>query len=329
MRRWLVLAQGMWALVRELDWRPIRAQAETPPRIALLGAGPLVERVTRLLGTLKPVARGPLDLPLQAPLPDLTVLLPGQPEEVAAAMQRAAELEAQDAGAVVLVPAGHEPSPPGGGYVVVDPAAPESEEQLALTVLDATPSERKLALGRACLPLRGPLARQLCQETAMANAQFALLANLPAALPGVGAAGVGADIVILTKNQILLVYKLAALWGARLDSPRALFLELAPVVGGAFFWRTTARALLGLVPGFAAVAPKVAVAYLGTYIVGGLASAYYASGMRPDEARVREIEHEARQALAQAWRRLRPHDRRAAVEPAAAVTPPATPAPAH
>ena len=117
-------------------------------------------------------------------------------------------------------------------------------------------------------------AKQLVQETAMANAQFSLLANLPAALPGIGVAGVGADIVILTKNQVLLVYKLAALWGARLDDPRALLMEILPVVGGAFLWRTTARALLGLVPSFAAVAPKVAVAYLGTYVVGGLASAF-------------------------------------------------------
>ena len=140
----------------------------------------------------------------------------------------------------------------------------------------------------------------------MANAQFALLANLPAALPGIGVAGVGADIIILTKNQVLLVYKLAALWGARLDDPRALLLEIAPVVGGAFLWRTTARALLGMVPGFIAVAPKVAVAYLGTYVVGGLASAFYANGIRADEGRVREIEQEARAALVQAWRRLRP-----------------------
>lgn len=320
MRRWMVLAQAMWALVRELDWRPIRVQAETPPRIALLGANALRERVVRLLGAHRPSLEGPLDASLPTPLPDLTVLLPARPEEVPAAMQRAAEIEAQEAGAVVLVPLGQEPSPPGGGYVLVDPAAPALDEQLALTLLDATPSERRLAFGRACLPLRGPLARQLCQETAMANAQFALLANLPAALPGVGIAGVGADIVILTKNQVLLVYKLAALWGARLDSPRALFLEIAPVVGGAFLWRTTARALLGLVPGFAAVAPKVAVAYLGTYIVGGLASAYYASGLRPDEARVREVEQEARQALAEAWRRLRPRGH------GAPSPPPATPA---
>jgi uncharacterized protein (DUF697 family) len=305
MRRWLELGQAMWALVRELDWRPIRVQAETPPRVALLGANALREPVVRLLGTHPPTVEGALDAPLPAPPPDLTVFLPARPEDVATATRRAAEIEAQDVGAVVLVPLGQEPSPPGGAYVLVDPTAPALDEQLALALLDAIPSERRLAFGRACSPLRGPLARQLCQETALANAQFALLANLPAALPGIGVAGVGADIVMLTKNQVLLVYKLAALWGARLDSPRALFLEIAPIVGSAFFWRTTARALLGLVPGFAAVAPKVAVAYLGTYIVGGLASAYYASGLRPDEARVREIEQEARQALAAAWRRLR------------------------
>src|SRR5205085_9228641 len=121
-------------------------------------------------------------------------------------------------------------------------------------------------------------------ESAFANAQFALMTNLPTFLPGVGgAAAMGADVLVLTTNQIVLVFKMAALWGANLDNPRALLMEAAPVVGGAFLWRTAARALIDLLPGFALLAPKVGVAYVGTYIVGALASAYYQSGVRPSD----------------------------------------------
>jgi hypothetical protein len=169
------------------------------------------------------------------------------------------------------------------------------------------PEDRRLAAARAFPRLRRPLARRVIHETALANAQFALVANLPTLVPGVGtAAGLGADVLILTTNQVVLVYKLAALWGQPLGDPRMLFVEVAPVVGSAFVWRTAARALVGLLPGFAAVAPKVGVAYVGTFIVGAMASAYYERGLRPSEAQIREIEAEARRALGQVWHRLIP-----------------------
>jgi uncharacterized protein (DUF697 family) len=133
------------------------------------------------------------------------------------------------------------------------------------------------------------------------------MTNLPAFLPGAGtAAAIGADTLVLTTNQVVLVYKMAAIWGADLSNPRALLVEAAPVVGGAFLWRGAARTLIELLPGFAALAPKVGMAYVGTYVVGELANYYYRCGIRPSDARLREIEAEARAALAQAWHRLRP-----------------------
>src|SRR5215213_3669845 len=106
MAGWLALAQTTWVLVRELDWRPIRMQAEAPPRIAILGTNPILPRVQNLLGNLQPLVQGTLSTALDEPLPDLTVLLPNSAEEVTEAMRVAGELEARDGGALVLAPIG-------------------------------------------------------------------------------------------------------------------------------------------------------------------------------------------------------------------------------
>ena len=47
-----------------------------------------------------------------------------------------------------------------------------------------------------------------------------------------GLVGDFADIIVLTKNQAVLVFKLAGLYGRNLHDYRALALEIAPVIGG-------------------------------------------------------------------------------------------------
>jgi hypothetical protein len=308
MPKWVDLAQAGWRLWRLLDWRPIREQAETPPRLVLLGGGPAAEPAVRLLAGVPGITRGPLEPLPDTVRPDLVLLVPPNPaDSLSLAPRIADECEEREIASLLLVPPGAVPVPAGIGYVVVDPNAPDLDEQLAAALIEALPEERRLAAARRAPALREPLAHRLIQEVAFANAQFALVTNLPALLPGVGtAAGIGADLLVLTTNQIVLVYRMAALWGEPLGDPRALLVEIAPVVGSAFLWRTAARALVGLLPAFAALAPKVGVAYLGTYLVGALASAYYAHGLRPSDAQIKEVEAEARQALAGVWHRLRP-----------------------
>ncbi len=307
MPKWVDLAQAGWRLWRLLDWRPIRRQAETPLRLELLGSGPLAERAAALFAGVGGLTRRPLEaLPANA-TPDLVLLAPPDAAAVPTATRIALDCEERGLAHLLLVAPGVAPPPAGATYVVVDLADPAEEEQLAGAVIEALPEDRRLAAAREAPPLREPLARRLVQEVAFANAQFALATNLPTLLPGVGTvAGVGADILVLTTNQIVLVYRMAALWGAPLGDPRAILAEASPVVGSAFLWRTAARTLVGLLPSFAALAPRVGIAYVGTYLVGALASAYYARGLRPSPEQVREIEAEAKQALASVWHRLRP-----------------------
>jgi uncharacterized protein (DUF697 family) len=322
MPKWKDLGLSIWRMWRVLDWRPIRREAETPPQLALLGASPTLDRIASLFeqGELR---RGPIGLPIDEPPPDLVVLdVSTDPTRLEAASAQARALQNRDVAALLLVPPGHPPAEPELKYLTVDPAAPPTDERLGLALIDALPDQRRLGAARHVPALRAPLARLLTHEAAFANAQFALMTNLPSFLPGVGgAAAVGADTLVLTTNQVVLVFKMAAIWGANLENPRALIAEAVPVVGGAFLWRSTARALINLLPGFALLVPKVGIAYIGTYVVGELASAYYRSGVRPSDARVREIEAEAREALAQAWQRLRP----GAASSPAALEPPAAP----
>jgi uncharacterized protein (DUF697 family) len=329
MPKWRDLGMGVWRMWRVLDWRPIRREAETPVRLALLGEGPALDRVAALFERAE-IARGPVGLPVDDPAPALVILSPGSDRETqATAAEQARSLDERNVASLLLLPPGTADAALDTPYTIVGPGSDAADEHLIVALIEALPLERRLGAARMAPPLRAPLARQLILESSFANAQFALMTNLPAFLPGAGsAAAIGADTLVLTTNQAVLVFKLAAVWGADLSNPRALVAEAAPVVGGAFLWRTAARTLISILPGFAALAPKVGVAYIGTYVVGELASLYYQSGVRPSPERVRQIEADARDALTQVWHRLRPGKGTPAgpVEPGIALPPAADPA---
>src|SRR5947209_16131746 len=160
-----------------------------------------------------------------------------------------------------------------------------------------------LSAGRRHPLLREPVAEHLIRDTSRVNAQFAAISSLPANLPLVGGlVGDMADVLVLTKNQVLLLFKLAGLYGRDLSLGRQLIVEILPVVGTAFFWRSTARALVGLLPSLLGLLPKTLVAYSGTYVVGQMARYYYRYGDRPPPELVKELRAEgtrlARETLA-------------------------------
>jgi uncharacterized protein (DUF697 family) len=93
--------------------------------------------------------------------------------------------------------------------------------------------------------------------------------------------------IVLTKNQALLVYKL----GLALGLPtrwQAHVTELGSVVGVGFLWRQIARQLVGLIPVWGIV-PKVAVAYAGTYAVGEAILYWYQTGHKISGREMREL----------------------------------------
>jgi uncharacterized protein (DUF697 family) len=289
-----------WRLTRELDISGLRAAFEQPVSLRVLGSdGQIAERVARLiepdpqagevttgvLGSSRERADayiaaigGPLESEARRHLSDLSVaeapLLVVQAEEASGMLV----LGIPDERIITL------------GRLEADE---EVRDRLFKALVAGAP-EVMLSAGRRHPLLREPVAEHLIRDTSRVNAQFAALSSLPANLPLVGGlVGDVADVLVLTKNQVLLLFKLAGLYGRDVQFGRELLVEIAPVVGGAFVWRTTARALVGLLPSMLGLLPKTLVAYAGTYVVGHTARYYYRFGHRPPPEMLRELREDA------------------------------------
>jgi uncharacterized protein (DUF697 family) len=299
-----------WRLTRELDINGLRAALERQVNLRVLGSDALAaQRVARLVepdpaagevtyGVLGDTSReradlylvaigGPLETEARRQLSDLSV------SEVALVL-------VQSEGAAGMLVLGI----PDERILTLSETEGDDEarERLFRVLVQAAP-EVMLSAGRRHPLLREPVAEHLIRDTARVNAQFAAISSLPANLPLIGGlVGDMADVLVLTKNQVLLLFKLAGLYGRDLQLGRQLMVEILPVVGGAFFWRTTARALVGLLPSLLGLLPKTLVAYTGTYVVGQMARYYYRHGDRPPPELVRELREEgmrlARETLA-------------------------------
>jgi uncharacterized protein (DUF697 family) len=133
-------------------------------------------------------------------------------------------------------------------------------------LLTAVPPEFRLGLGRQFPGLRTLLFTALIDETARANASYAFTTGIAEIIPVLNVAMNIGDVVILTKNQLIMSYKIALVAGKQ-GTPRHLMGEIFSVLGGGLLFRQIARQLIGLIP-VVGVVPKVAVAYGGTWAIG-------------------------------------------------------------
>jgi uncharacterized protein (DUF697 family) len=158
------------------------------------------------------------------------------------------------------------------------------------TLLGLFSDDRRVALARALPALRAPLFQMLTQETAQANAGFALTTGLAETVPVLSAPVLLGDLVVLTKNQILLGYRIVLAAG-RDDAPRKLVAEVLAVLGGGLLLRQIARELVGIVP-VVGLPLKVAVAYSGTWAIGKAMAIWVTEGRRlsPDAVRGLTVE---------------------------------------
>jgi uncharacterized protein (DUF697 family) len=191
--------------------------------------------------------------------------------------------------------------------VTFEPTLPDdlARQRLFAALVRAAPDEM-LPLGRRHPLVRECVADYFIRDTARVNAQFAAISSLPANLPLLGGlVGDMADVIVLTKNQVLLLFKLAGLYGRDLELGPQLIAEVAPVVGGAFVWRTAARMLVGLLPGLLSLLPKAIVAYTGTFVVGEGARYYYQHGRKPPPELMEDLREEGARLAHDVLARLR------------------------
>lgn len=167
-------------------------------------------------------------------------------------------------------------------------------------IVEALDEERLLSIGRHIPAMRETCARRVVWDTSMADGQFALVSNLPEFLPLIGnLIAAGADFLVLTKNQLLMLYKLAAIFGRDLDNRRRIYSEMLPVVGAGLFWRTVAREVVTMIPFGLGTVPKVAIAFAGTWAVGRAAAVYYDQGEKLSSEQMRSLYAEALDLLKQ------------------------------
>jgi uncharacterized protein (DUF697 family) len=166
---------------------------------------------------------------------------------------------------------------------------------------------RSVAFGRYMPEMREAATNEIVSDTSRVNAQFAALSNIPALIPVVGGVfAAGADFLVLTKNQLMMMYRLAAIYDRDLDDRFRIYSELAPVVGVGFVWRTTARQIAAVLPFAVGAVPKVAIAYAGTYAIGHGARVYYEYGERLDSDELARVYKDGLDALEQARHRIVP-----------------------
>jgi uncharacterized protein (DUF697 family) len=279
----------LFKVVRELSFDALRDEAQLPPRLLLAGSD------QQLLDTVRDQLAGEsganfIDTALVTELPSYLDTYDGivlvnlnQTERNSAAIREL--LNGVETGGRTLtfqLPPTVGPS----GDVTVSSELVDDLRGRIVTRL----SHRQLALGRYLPAFRKQAAAVIIGQTSRANAEFALLSNIPALIPVVGGLmAVGADFLVLTKNQLMLIYKLAALHGRDLDQPWRIYAEMLPVVGVGILWRTVARELITLIPFAAGTIPKVLIAYAGTAVAGQAANFYYVQGERPSSEQFKEF----------------------------------------
>ncbi|HEX7976670.1 MAG TPA: zinc ribbon domain-containing protein [Anaerolineales bacterium] len=162
--------------------------------------------------------------------------------------------------------------------------------EFAAAVMELVP-DHLLSLGRHFPLFRVPIARHLINETSFSNATYALSTGLAEIVPLFDIPLNVADIVVLTKAQAFLVYKLGLELGLS-TRWQDYVAEFGGVLGGGFVWRQVARSLIGFIPAWGII-PKVAVSYAGTYVVGNVVLQWYLTGRHVTSEQMRELYRQA------------------------------------
>lgn len=230
--------------VRE-QLRPATAAASLQIEVAELGAAPVVapgtDVVIALAGSGNPGLRQALSAPRQFRMPIVVVALgdPMREFDLSTALQQ----------------------PTADLVVKQEPA--EAVERMGLWLSDNMAS-KKLALAHNFAFMRKAVSEDAVRTTAWQNALIGVVTPIP-----------GADMPIMTANQIKMLLQVAAAYGQPLNVERVK--ELAAVVAGGYVLRALARQTLTLVP-VLGWAVKGGIGYTGTIAMGKAAIRYFEEG---------------------------------------------------
>lgn len=304
---------NIWKTLREIDLRPIRAEAERVTTIAVVGdesardafVHALCERSGRLSVQADASQAGPEPITLDpgaatADLSaDLLVMIVGADESGEHAKEKQLLDQWRAAGRKVVViytPVLTRPGADGFaglGALVLRGSTGDRvflEREFVPAVLSLLP-ENSISLARYYPLFRVAVGKKLIADTSMANASYSLGTGLAEIIPILDVPFNLADIIILTKAQAIMSYKL----GLALGLPgnwQEHMTAFGGTLGSGFVFRQVARQLVGLIPVWGII-PKVAVAYAGTYVLGEAILQWYLTGHRVTAATMRQLYRDA------------------------------------
>ena len=287
----------VWQNVKEIDLKPIKDSATHPVRIALVGE-PGVGKHTLAeqmrtdparpgVHTQSPITLFTFDASTEPPVAHLIIFLVDATRADYLAEQTLVK-KWSDAGKNVLVFVNKldlvennivGDVPPGWQvphvlFGSVNEVAYLQREFIPV-VLELLPQQH-LALGRQFPLFRIPIARQLINDTCFSNAAYSFSTGVAEIVPVLDIPLNVTDMIVLTKSQAFLAYKLGLLFGFS-TRWQDYVTEFGSVIGGGFLWRQIARQLIGLIPVWGII-PKVAISYSGTYVVGNAILGWYLTG---------------------------------------------------
>ncbi len=162
--------------------------------------------------------------------------------------------------------------------VAISDWSDQSVSRVAASLVQAVPAPLRLPLARRLPPLRPAALNMLIQETSQVNASYSFTTGLGETVPGLNFVLGAGDAIVLTKNQLMMAYKIALVSG-KSGSPQKLLGEIVGVLGSGFLFRQLARQMSGLIPIWGIV-PKVAVAYAGTWAIGRAVTVWATEGQK-------------------------------------------------
>jgi hypothetical protein len=273
---------SVWNNIKEIDLKPIRDAATYPLRIVLagvLGSGrhTLAEQMrtdpARVgVHTQSPLAIITIEADTPDPVANLIIVLV-EATRTEFGLEQALVKKWSEAGKNVLVfinktdlVSGSIPAAANQGW--------QAAKVISGSANDSTSLQkefiRHLKLLPAALLLRHSLfrltvAQQLINETSFSNAAYSFSTGLAEIVPVLNLPLNLTDLVVLTKSQAFLAYKLGLLVGFS-TRWQDYVTEFGGVIGGGFVWRQAARSLIGLVPGLGII-PR-SIAYWGRTLLG-------------------------------------------------------------
>ncbi len=264
------LMSNIWRAFKQLNPNNVKEEAERSIRMAVVAPEDMLSEVARVLLGEEPAAYD------QAA--DALVLLPTPLEKPAFKLLPKCD--------IVLRWSEYDQAFPGVAQKRIFEFSEPGQVASVITSILKEPSlsYTRLPLARAIPAFRREVATDIIQSVSIENSIFVVSTALGNVIPNplqplASLAEAMGDLVVLTANQLRMLFRLAAAYNRSLGFKDQMP-EIMTIVGAAFGWRTVARNLVSKLPLGAGLVPKAGIAFAGTWAMGDGIVYYYNTGQK-------------------------------------------------